>query len=167
MGVLVFGLGIVGAGFLVQLVVWRVRTPRRHTRAIVVIFFLALAAGLVLARTVGQGLGVIGIVGLAHVSLFVLSFLAAWIISYSALEAQSPTLVMMEKIAGAGEKGVDEEEFYRDMGDELLVLPRLDDLVRDRLAVLQGGLYVLTPKGRALAGLMAAWRRLLGAGQGG
>ncbi len=167
MGVLIFGLGIVAAGFLAQLAVWRVRVPRRQTRAIVLLFLLALAAGLWLARAVGSGLGVDTAAGMAHVALFVAAFLAAWIISYSALEAQSPTLVMMERIVRAGDQGVAREEFFRDMDDALLVIPRLEDLVRDRLAAREGDVYTLTAKGRAMAGLMAAWRRVLGAGQGG
>ncbi|MBW1989641.1 MAG: hypothetical protein JRI97_08850 [Deltaproteobacteria bacterium] len=167
MKILAYGLGITAAGFLGQVLVWRLRMPLRQTRAMGILFIPALALGLAVAWKAPPPWNLENPFAMAHAGLFAAAFWAAWVISYSALEAQSPTLVMAERIAGAAEEGVDQEDFFREMDDELLVLPRLEDLVRDNLAERRGNVYVLTRKGRALAGLMAAWRKLLGAGMGG
>jgi hypothetical protein len=171
MTTLVLGLGLFLLALAAQLAVWRVRLPRRQTRAILAIFGAVLAAGLLAVRLWPGLCGPLdppaGAAGLLHVALLYFSLLGSYVISYSALEADSPTLLMVRMIDRAGAEGIAREAFLQGMNDELLVLPRLADLLRDRMAVLAGGRYRLTAKGRFMARLFTTYRRLLGAGLGG
>lgn len=169
MNVVLLGLGIVALAFGVHILVWRIRLPRRQTKALLAIFLGALAVGLCLAAfwPSAHALAPDDIWGQAHVALFVLAVMGAYVITYTAVEADSPTLVMVMLIRAAGPEGLDRKVFAALLTDELLVLPRLRDMVRDGTAIMEGGRYRLTAKGRRFARIFGAYRRLLGGEMGG
>lgn len=169
MNVALLGLGIVALAFGVHVLVWRIRLPRRQTKALLAIFLSALAVGLCLAAfwPPAQALAPDDIWGYAHVALFVVAVMAAYTITYTAVEADSPTLVMVMRIRAAGPGGLDRKAFEALLTDELLVLPRLRDMVRDGTATLEGGRYRLTAKGWRFARIFGVYRRLLGGEMGG
>jgi len=155
------GSAIFAAGFMLHLVWWRVALPRRQTKTLLVIFFAALAVSLAwLYRGLPAG-------ELCHIALYVTSLILAYMITYSAVEADSPSLLVALAVARAGEKGLAADEIFALLDDHALVDPRLDDLLLDKMAVLENGRYRITEKGRVLAGIFAAHRALLGAGKGG
>ncbi|MBF0472984.1 MAG: hypothetical protein HQK93_04535, partial [Nitrospirae bacterium] len=89
---------------------------------------------------------------LIHISLFVVSLTFAYIITYSAIEADSPSLVMIIAIADAGINGLSVERFHEMMSNDLLVVPRLNDILRDKLAYKdENDKYILTKKGKIFA----------------
>ena len=74
---------------------------------------------------------------------------------------------MSSGIAGAGRSGLDKSELYRTMTDEILVVARIEDLLADDLIRMDSGKYLLTAKGRFLAGAFIWFRRLLNVPKGG
>jgi hypothetical protein len=156
-----------------HMAVWRVRAPRRHTRAIVIIFLSVLTAGVcggvLIQDSVPRAVPWLPScpAELGQMILLVLSLLAAYVITYSALEADSPTLAMIRELDDAGAEGVDRNHFHRSMSDARLVIPRLQDLLRDGMARLNGDRYVLTLKGRLMTCAILAHRRLMRRGAGG
>ncbi|MBF0481348.1 MAG: hypothetical protein HQK81_08545 [Desulfovibrionaceae bacterium] len=173
MPVLIGGSVLTCVAFLIHLAIWRVRLPRRQTRCLVRIFMGVAAAGLTLRQPLSRLVPALApwlpatLPQALHVLLFVAAMMSAYVISYSALEADSPTLVMVRHILAAGPGGIAPEVFFREMNDEVLVQPRLDDLLRDGLAELVDGRYRPTAKGRAMARLFTLFRAVLGAGKGG
>lgn len=166
MGALVYGVAIVAAGFLAHLAIWRVRVPRRQTRAVLAVFFGTMLAGLALpsvAPVPPPG----GPAEYAAVVLFVVAMTLGYTITYSALEADSPTLVLIRLIAAAGPDGLSEKELEAGADDGLLILPRLADLVRDGHVTRDGDVYQLTEKGRRFVAVFRTFRRVLGADKGG
>ena len=169
MAVLLWGVGISVAALALHLAIWRVRLPRRQSRALALIFAGMLAAGLALALLAGPGPLVPSSWGLARVALLVAVVMCSYILSYPAVEADSPTVAMVMRLMDAGPDGLPVDEFLRDMNDELLVLPRVRDLLRDGLAVLDpaDGRYRLSTKGRLMGRLFSTYRGLLGLPLGG
>ena len=123
MNVLVWSIALLGLAFGLHLAVWRIRLPARQTRALLTVFFGVLVAGL-------AALGAAGVMAprwapylpawpaqLLHVGLFFVSVTLAYMITYSALEADSPSLVMIQAIADAGDDGLDERRFDQAMTD--------------------------------------------------
>lgn len=173
MGELSISILTVSAALMIHYAVWKIRVPKRQTRAILLIFFgmLALAVAL-LSRVAGwfPGLG-LGcpphVASYLHLICFVTAVTLAYMITYSAIEVDSPSLIMALAIMRAGEAGLPESEFYDMMNDTLLVDPRIRDLLRDGLATQEGDCYRLTSKGKRMARLFIMHRRLLGAGMGG
>lgn len=173
MTVLIPGLVIFGLAMLVHLAWWRIFLPRRQIKALLVLFLAATGVSLLLLALLirlapeWQGYGPADLWGYLHVAEMVLALGLSYMVTYSALEADSPSLVIALTIADQGTHGLAAEDLAQAMSDERLVRPRLEDLVLDQMAFWQGERLLLTPKGQALARLFAFYRRLLGKGLGG
>ena len=94
---------LLGALFAVHLVWWCVALPRRQRAVLLVLFF---GGGLVLAPLVAWLVGGLGFAPLSwvewlNVALAVVAFALAYVVTYSALEADSPTLSLVRHIAAA------------------------------------------------------------------
>ena len=160
--------------FLAHILVWRVSLPERQTRTLLLLMFSVLFA--TLALLVGLGGVIAARYGWSvpetpgdylHLALLNVSLVFSYLITYSAIEADSPSLVIVLAVAEAGPDGLPEEALGLYAGDDILVKPRIKDLLRDKMASFEGGRYRLTLKGRLLAAVFIAFRKLLGRGKGG
>jgi hypothetical protein len=98
-----------------------------------VLFF---AGSLILAPAVGFVLGKVGVEPLSwiqwlNVALAVVAFTLAYVATYSALEADSPTLSLVRHIAAAGASGVREQELASFMSSRPFVGARLSALLEE------------------------------------
>lgn len=158
--------------FAIQFIVWKLYLPKRQTRALLLIFFGVLVSGCA-ALWVKPGVSIWGVTApenwsvFSGIALYFTSFTLAYMITYSALEADSPSLVMVLKVADAGEAGLPKSNFHEHMNDALLVDPRLRDMVTDKMVVPDGDQYRLTTKGRNMAQLFIGYRNLLKLEKGG
>jgi hypothetical protein len=167
MRVLFWSLALFTGAFLFQLIIWKIRLPDRQSKTLLQIFCCIFLGGLFtiwFAGLVFQPLDIIPPQGLSeylHVSLFFISFTFAYLITYSAIEVDSPSLIMVLAIQKAGENGLTKEEFEQSNTDDILTLPRINDLAHDKIAYLQGDKYRLTPKGFLLARIFNSYRKVL------
>jgi hypothetical protein len=141
-----------------HVVLWKVRVPRRQTRTLLILFAgMALLAGLerrLNALETVYLFMMVGTVGFAYATFF------------TTVEADSPSLdilLWLDKAAG----GVTQEELLSVLNDDVLVLARLDDLVRCGMVVLRKGRFEATSSGRAFIAVFVNFRRLINAGKGG
>lgn len=157
--------------FLLHWGLWRIHLPRRQTRAIVLLTLATDAASLLfLAWQQGTLAGAEGApppLVYLHMALFMFALLCSYVITYSALEADSPTLVMVKMLYDARPEGLEKQRFLGMLNDDVLVLPRVRDLERDHMAKVVDGRYVLTQKGRLMARGFNLFARVLGIGLGG
>ena len=163
MSIIGYGILVFCFSFFIHICLWRVCLPRNQAYALLAIFI----SGLILGIVVLQILVPQGIFNYLRLCLFYIAAMFSYIISYSAIEAESPSLVIIAKIAKAGGSGVGKEELKSLMTDEVLVIPRIRDLVRDGLAIFDNGKYRLTYKGSYFVGIFIFFRKLLGRGKGG
>lgn len=82
-------------------------------------------------------------------------------VTYSALEADSPSLVMIMTIAHSGSEGLSQKSFEEKINNDTLIVPRLKDALSEKLAYLNGNKYILTPKGRIIARMFITYRRII------
>ena len=159
MSVLFYGILTFCLAMLIHLAAWRLCLPKKN-RAFVLanVFFWTLVLGAMILR---------GIPGYLDYIVLYCCLAAAYIVSYPAIEADSPSLVIVRGIAGAGRSGLDKSEIYKAMSDEILVVARIEDLLADDLIRMDSGKYLLTAKGRFLAGIFVRFRRLLNVPKGG
>ena len=127
---------LVGALFAVHLVWWRVALPRRQRAVLLVLF---LGGGIVLAPLVAWLVGSLGFAPLSwvewlNVALAVVAFALAYVVTYSALEADSPTLSLVRHIAAAGRRGLAEAELGEFMASRPFVGARLTALVDEGMS---------------------------------
>lgn len=172
MEVLFWGTLLWVLSFSIQFMIWKLYLPQRQTRALLLIFFGVLVSGCAALAAMPDisiwGVAKPGNWGMfADIALLFTSFTLAYMITYSALEADSPSLVMVLKVNQAGEAGLSKSVFHEQMNDALLVDPRLRDLVTDKMVVQVEDGYRLTDKGRTMARLFIGYRRLLKLDKGG
>lgn len=168
-----FGLLLFCVAFILHAVLWKIHLPKRQTKTLLQVFFGFLFFGILFLISIPSfapevdNLVPKGILEYLHICLIFVSLTLAYMITYSALEADSPTLVMVMTIAKAGSVGLDKEEFDKILNDDLLIKPRINDLVLDKMAYMERDRYKLTPKGMMMARLFIIYRRILNAGKGG
>ncbi len=155
-----------------HLIVWKIRLPKRQTKVMLLMFFGTLIAGSAFLWT-HPAFSLLGFdapavwTEYARIALLFTAFTLAYMITYSGLEADSPSLVMVLSIARAGPEGLSKDVFYQQMTDDILIKPRVRDLLTDHMAYLDGDTYRLTSKGILLARIFVTYRNILGAGKGG
>lgn len=162
-----------GLGFVVHIAIWRVHRPRATGQMLIAVMTASICGGALALWALTHLVSSIrsatpaDLGDWAQAVITALALAAAYVMTYPAIEVESPTLVMIEIIAAAGPRGVTSDELYRRLGDDVLVLPRIEDLLLEGLAKDTGPRIALTPKGLRLAQVFSVWRRLLGAGIGG
>jgi hypothetical protein len=169
MNILCWGLGIFCFAFMLHLVIWKMQLPKRQTRTLLIVFFgsFMVVMGACLILGVSRNIFPKNPYEYLQIILMYTPLTLAYIITYSALEADSPSLVMIRIIANAGPEGLLKSKFDELMTDDLLVFPRLGDLVRDGMALVEGNTYTITPKGSIFVKLFIFYRKLLKAPLGG
>lgn len=173
MAVALLGPALFVLAFLVHWIVWQIRRPQATGQVLIVL----------LSGTVVGGAAALWLGGHAESSLarflpgdvgawvqtvaFGLAISAAYVLTYPAIEVESPIMVIIDLIERAGPGGLERDELYRRLDDGFLVTPRIDDLVSEGLAVDDAGGCRLTEKGRSLGRIFIVWRKVLGAEIGG
>jgi hypothetical protein len=159
--------------FLIHLVVWRISLPRRQTRVLQYLFFGAL---FIMLPAIWGALSFIphlwyfvpvSVAECLHIFILSTSLILAYVITYSAIEADSPSLLIVREIADAGPEGLSEEKLKAALTNDFLIAPRLRDLIVDKMVYVQRDKYCLTFKGFLIAKIFVLSRKLLNAPKGG
>ncbi len=64
-------------------------------------------------------------------------------------------------IAKKGSKGLPGEQLHKELNDDLLVKPRIKDLIRDKMVILKDDRLWAMPKGLFLMHIVMAHRKLM------
>lgn len=173
MKILFWGLTIFCLSFFLHLVVWKVCLPKRHTKILLEIFFGTLGISLVILQSTSSSFSKFDLFALhsfseyLHLCIFFGSLVFAYILFYPAIEVDSPSIVMVLKISEAGSKGLDEDVFKQELTDDILIKPRIKDLLTDKMAYIEGEKYKPTLKGILFVRIFILYRKLLNVPKGG
>lgn len=173
MSILFCGLILFSLAFCLHLLAWKIRIPKGQTSVLLLIFSATLLAGLCGLWLASESCGVRNIFmpqkasDYLHIALFFISLALVYIATYPAIEVDSPSLLIVNKIAEAGSSGLDKNKLAKVIDDDLLVKPRIHDLLSDKLVYFSGDKYKLTGRGRLIAGIFCSYRKLLKATKGG
>jgi hypothetical protein len=170
MQVLASALLLTALAFGVHLAVWRMRIPRRQTRALAWIFLVVpvvlAIVGAVAPNTVVDWCPS-GPWQLLHAGCFYTAVALAYIVVYSALEERSPSMTLLSHAALAPRAGRSRAELEAALGSASPVEVRLAALIRDGLVEEREGMCRLTPKGYRWSVTFESLRQILGFGKGG
>lgn len=148
--------------------IWRVRLPTRQTRALLV-WLLACAPALFVGAVLLLGADFAlphSLSEMLQVALFHTSMSLAYIVTYSALEEQSPTLAIVRFIVEAGTTGRSRDDLRTIINDDTLIHARISAAVRDGLVSERDAALELSSKGRRVARMFALYRGVLGTEKG-
>lgn len=174
MSVILFGFGLFIFYFVTHYLIWKIHIPRRQVQVLLMLFPVLMILGflafqLFLKGYEGDGslFSLLFVEYLQGCLLFTVLF-AAYIVTYPAIEIDSPSLVIITHVSDKGPTGLDKELLEKSLTDELLVKPRIEDLVTEKMIFIgQDGKYRLTAKGRWFILPFSFYRNLIGAGKGG
>lgn len=132
---------LLGTLFAVHLVWWRIALPRRQRAVLLGLFVLG---GIALTPVAGIllvwfGFETLSFVQWLNVGLAVVAFALAYVVTYSALEADSPTLSLVRHIASSANGGVREKELRDFIASRPFVGARLSALVEEGMVREQAG----------------------------
>ena len=153
----------------IHALIWRLRFPANRALALFIIFvLLPLVAGAACALLASSA--VVRLPGLETeewlaAGLLQLAFASAYILTYPAFEALSPSLVIVLLAFDRG--GIAVKDLSGFFSDKALIKPRIKDLLDSKLASERDGALSITAKGRLLAGFFAFMRSFLGLPKGG
>lgn len=158
MSVLVSGLTALALGFAAHILFWKVSLPRHQTRVL-----FALLAG---ASVVTMLIRPLAAPEIVYFLALVGAVSVAYVIFYTTVEGSSPSLDIL-MILDRSRTGVSQEEMLRRLDDQILVLDRLEDLLRCGMVVYRQERYRIAPSGAVFVWVFIGFRKLLRAGKGG
>ncbi len=173
MNILWSGAVIFIAFLAIHLIIWRIGVPKNGVKALLSIFFGVLITALIIIITGSvlfgglKGIYPEGILEYLHLCLFCVALVLSYIVTYTAIEADSPSVAIILKIAGSGNAGLPKKDLDLMLTDEVLVKPRIADLLIDGMISFNNGLYTVTVKGMLFTQPFILYRRLLGLEKGG
>jgi hypothetical protein len=164
MTVIIVGIALFLTAFAIHVALWRISVPKRQGRMLAVIFLVVLIASLGLllsppAAAIGPKFSLPRLVLTVQ---FYCSLCTVYFILFTAVEADSPTLTMIELIFRCREQGIGREDLLRQIELYSFARLRLDQLLRDGMVIANGERLRPTHKGRVVINLILSYRHLLG-----
>src|SRR3989338_2855002 len=155
-----FFLGIAGFGvsFLIHIFVWRRERPKRQLVWLAGIFLVFPAFIYVILFCLFADKQSLGLAGFLH-----LLFSGAYILSYPAVQAPSPSLKVIRDVQAAMPDGLRLEDIYRVLAVNESIGFCVDNLIEEKLLCFKKDKLVLSLPGRLVAGFFRHFRRCLGA----
>lgn len=166
MTILICGIVLFLLAIACHILIWKVRMPKNHTRTLFLIFLIFFCAGVLTMAGCG-GIRASTVCDYARLALLYLALVLAYLITYSAIEVDSPSMYMISKIMESSSHGIGSDDMKRMMNSEMLVVPRINDLRQEGLVSARDGTYRLTFKGAIVAKIFVYYRALLGEKKGG
>ena len=139
-----------------HLAVWRIKLPKRQMPTLALVFGIVISAGLLGALWLK-----VPILAVAHAGLCTTSACLCYIIAYSAIEADSPTLSLIQ-FMNQHPEGLTQEALSEFLARRPFVRARLVALLQSELIGEQGGYYVLAGRPSLFFRLILSFRKLYG-----
>mgnify|MGYP003392190762 CR=1 FL=1 len=165
MPTLIFSASMVVIAIFFHLILLRIRKAllRNTILAIIFIFSLTLAIGFIIIVLIEKTINFLpgGIWGLLQVLIFYVPVMLCYIITYVALEDDSPSMTIVRFVEAAQEKGRSRQEIRQIITNEALILPRIRIMLKDGWIEYKDRQYYATHKGRSYNRFFAFGLKLL------
>jgi hypothetical protein len=148
-------------------VLWRIFIPGRQIRTLLVIFFVVplIVFGVLQIAGTPTILATLSAAGIVRLGIFYVSCALMYIVLFSAIEEQSPTLAIISYVAERSRCTATDLVHRFGRGRELS--QRIELLTRSEFVRRDGDRYRLAPSGHRFAKLFDAANRLFGLESGG
>lgn len=158
--ILIAGIVLWLSCFALHVVLWRARKPVNDVKMLIYVFLLLPIAIVSVVFINVQHWFKIEETFLVIILHYCLSL--AYIASYPAAQAHSPSLDIMLKVSRSPNREISASELAATWGNRNVLIDRVDDLQTGGLIVRRGEVYYLTMPGRALLTMYRLYRQFLG-----
>ena len=156
---------VFGVAWLLHLTLWRVRLPQAQLKTLLVLFFLTWCGAVGFAWASDWSYFFLGeggtIVGFPYFCLFYWAAALCYVITYSAMEGDSPTLSITRHLHRKGFAGISHEEVENFFRQRPFVSARVKALVTDNILVEESGGYRLSPGRYVFFRIILGYRRVV------
>ena len=142
-----------------HLAAWRVRLPKSQLKALLLIFVSVWVV--VVAASLAAGWPIKAVVEFLYFSLIYWSAALCYMITYSAMEGDSPTLSLTRHLHRRGEKGISHEEIEEFFRQRPFVGARVKTLVTDDIFIEEEGGYRLSAGRYLFFRVILGYRRVV------
>ena len=143
---------------LIHVILWRWKRPQREIQTFVVLFLLPVVAYAFAMIWWGKEIWQ----DLLSVVLLYLSLSVAYIQTYPAAQALSPSLRILILVGRSGSRGMTEEEVFSGFDPQQLLEDRIQDLLKAGFVLETEEKIEITPRGVFLAFPVTLLRKILG-----
>jgi hypothetical protein len=161
MAVFLSAFGLFAAALVVHLVWWRLKVPHRQSLTLLTLFLTSAVCGLALIYATDRLSSQLPVPRLLLAILLFGSLCVVYLILFSTLEADSPSLTLIRLIADAGRRGIHGDELMRAMEQYSYVQIRIDQMITDGMVVETEAGLRLASQGFWLSSLVLLYRKML------
>jgi hypothetical protein len=147
------------AAWAIHFLVWRVRLPKSQLKALLLIFIIVWAV--VVVASFARGSPIQAVVEFFYFSLIYWSAALCYVITYSAMEGDSPTLSLTRHLHRRGDVGVSHEEIEDFFRERPFVGARVKALVMDKILMEESTGYRLASGKYLFFRLILGYRRVV------
>lgn len=148
---------------LINIIFWRIRLPNKQTISIFIIFiavflffclihFLNFLPKNYTLKYFGEWIQII---------LFYFTFLFTYLIVYTSIENNSPSMKIIMQIYNSGKKGLNNSELNKVISNEEFIKTRIDSLLRSDLLLYRDNIFLISPKGKSTIKIMLLIHKLI------
>jgi hypothetical protein len=148
---------LLACAWVIHFALWRVKLPKHHIQALLVIFAAVLGCWVLAAAISARNFAEI-----VRVCALYISVALSYIITYSAIEGDSPTLSLMRLLASKGAEGLTIEEVDEFVARAPFVAARISALMHSDLVREENGRYFLHGRPSLFFRLILEFRKLYG-----
>jgi len=130
-------------GWLIHFGIWRVWLPRTQLKALLLIFMSVWPVGIIFLAIRGSQDGVL--LHILYFSALYWSAALSYVITYSAMEGDSPTLSLTRHLYRRGESGLSHEEIEEFFRQRPFLGARVKALITDNIFIEEQGGFRLSP----------------------
>lgn len=142
--------------WVIHVALWRVRLPQNQTRALLLLFAIVLGGWRIFVAPSFSLIETLQVMTLS-VPLFL-----CYVITYSAIEGDSPTLSLMKRLDEQRHTGLHKDEVFHFFLARPFVQARIDALVRSGLVKVEGERFVIAKKPSLTFRVVLGFRKLFG-----
>ena len=173
MKILFWSLILFIVSFTIHLIAWKIHMPKRQLKTLGQIMFASFFINLFLLWLNRSSFVLFNVIPPStaieyiHISLTFTSVAFFYFLNYVALEVDSPSIIIVSAILETKNHGLKPSRLSETLTDEILVKPRVQDLITDKMAFKKGDRYYLTQKGVLLSKLFLHYRNFFNLPKGG
>ena len=161
MAVLISGLALLAIALVIHVIWWRLKVPRRQPFMLVMLLLSVAVCGFAVIYAADLFPGELPLPRILLAFLLYGSGGVVYLIFFSAMEEDSPSLTLIRLISEAGPRGVHRDELMRVIERHSYIKVRIDMMVSDGMAVETPSGLRLASQGLWLSRIVLFYRKLL------
>lgn len=154
---LLYCYGAVSVFWVIHIALWKFRLPKHQIRALLILAATIYLLGSILLLVTSSALEV-----LLKTTFFYWPVVLCYVITYSAVEGDSPTLSLMLRLQQSGNSGLSRGEIYSFFAERPFIRARITALLRSSMVEERNGRYVLAGQPSIPFRIVLGFRKIFG-----